>query len=1215
MEDGPMTGPERHLNPVPQRKPSRRFAPAAGASEETIEQDRIARSILDSAHEAFVSMDATGKILDWNQQAETTFGWPREEAIGRALGDTIVPKEHREAHWRGLNHFVATGEGPLLNKRIDVTALHRDGHQLPVELTISPMRRNGSWVFNAFLHDISERKRAEESLALAHKIALAVGEAETTEQGLVVVLRSICEELDWDWGEAWIPTGDASRLERSHASFANAPRLERFGHDGTVSSLEPGQGVIRDVWSTRKAAWRVDVGSDPDFLRSALAREVGLAAALAVPVLADEEVVAVLLFLSSEQRQQDRAVINLVSAIAAQLGSTIRRRETEDVLKQRELQLAQAQRVAGIGSWEWDIRDDQVRWSDELYDIFALDRETFGASYESFLEAMAPEDRDRVDAAVRRSLANASPFDLTHSIVRPDQSVRVLRSQGEVLADEHGTPLKMIATAQDLTERKQAERKFEALLGTAPDAMVIVGPNGEISLVNRRTEELFGYDQAELVGESVEVLVPPRFRDRHPGHRDGFFSDPKVRPMGAGLDLYGLRKDGAEFPIEISLGPLQTEEGVLVSAAIRDITERKRAEEQIALAHELALEIGAAESIEAALELALNRICDRTGWAMGQVWVPSDDGAYLQCSPAWYSATPGLEAFRARSGSTTFAPGEGLPGRVWSSKQPTWVEDVTADLNFPRAPFAREVGLRAAVAVPVIAEQDVVAIMEFFLLDRRQEDNRLVDLVSTAAVQLGSLFNRKQAEEAHRKSEERFRLLLESVKDHAFFMLDSSGYVASWNQGAESITGYSAEEIMGYHLSRFYTAEDVEQGQPERDLELARSSGTHEEECWRVRKDGHRAWTSVAISALYTEDHELRGFSHVIRDISARRRAEEELGRLGAIVESSEDAIISTTPNGIITTWNSGAERLFGYSAREAIGRSAIMLVPTEKSAAAKQVVDHVLAVEQVLAGKKVDHYETVRLRKDGSLVDVSLTASPIKDTSGNTRGISFIARDITDRKRARQYLEKAFGTYLDRGVADRILKEGPALLGERVEVTMMFVDIRDFTSYAELFEPEEVVETLNCLFDLAVPIIMGHGGHVDKFVGDGLLAVFGTPRQQEDHADRAVQAALGIEQRASTEFEGDLEIGIGLASGVAVAGNVGGGGRLDFTVIGDAVNMAARVEAATRETGDTLLMTEETRRLLRKTELGLEQRSGISIKGKTEPVLLYAPIIDSANR
>lgn len=208
-----------------------------------------------------------------------------------------------------------------------------------------------------------------------------------------------------------------------------------------------------------------------------------------------------------------------------------------------------------------------------------------------------------------------------------------------------------------------------------------------------------------------------------------------------------------------------------------------------------------------------------------------------------------------------------------------------------------------------------------------------------------------------------------------------------------------------------------------------------------------------------------------------------------------------------------------------------------------------------------------------------------------------------------RKVLHEAFGAYVDPQLAERILTEGTELGGEEVEVTVAFVDIRDFTAFAERASAGEVVRQLNDFYDVVVPVLARHGGHANKFVGDGLLAVFGAPDHLPDHADRAVAAALEIVERVRERFGDGLRIGVGVNSGPVVAGTVGGGGRVEFTVIGDPVNTASRVEAVTRETGDDILVTEATRCLLARDHGAFAERPTVMLKGKSERVRLHAPV------
>lgn len=207
-----------------------------------------------------------------------------------------------------------------------------------------------------------------------------------------------------------------------------------------------------------------------------------------------------------------------------------------------------------------------------------------------------------------------------------------------------------------------------------------------------------------------------------------------------------------------------------------------------------------------------------------------------------------------------------------------------------------------------------------------------------------------------------------------------------------------------------------------------------------------------------------------------------------------------------------------------------------------------------------------------------------------------------------RERLHAAFGSYVDPVLAERLLSQGDDLFaGDRVDVTVMFADVRDFTPFAEANTAEDTVAYLNTLFEIMVTSANQHGGHVNKFLGDGAMVVFGAPERNADHADRAIDCAIAIQRGVLERFDGSVRIGVGINTGTVIAGTIGGAGKLEFTLIGDTVNIAARVEQLTKTTGDPILLTDETRTALARPPVGLVSRGAHALKGKSAPTTVYA--------
>jgi PAS domain S-box-containing protein len=301
--------------------------------------------------------------------------------------------------------------------------------------------------------------------------------------------------------------------------------------------------------------------------------------------------------LAREVLERKRAEENILQ-INALLEARVAERTAELGAANRTLtrinaRFAIAAEAAGLGFWDFDLASNTFEWDNSMFQLYGRPRLDGAQPYALWADSLHSDDREMSEQTMRKARNVAGAFESEFRVVHPSGDIRHLRSAFGVARDGEGLPVQMFGVTFDITERKRASEQFRLALEAAPTGMLLMDEAGQIALVNAQIEVLFGYRRDELLGQRIEMLVPERFRAHHPGLRSIFFGDPKTRVMGAGRELYGLRKDGTEVPIEIGLNPLHTSEGHFVLSSIADITERKRADEGLrALNAELEQRVG-----------------------------------------------------------------------------------------------------------------------------------------------------------------------------------------------------------------------------------------------------------------------------------------------------------------------------------------------------------------------------------------------------------------------------------------------------------------------------------------------------------------------------------------------------------------------------------------------------------------------------------------------
>lgn len=576
----------------------------------------------------------------------------------------------------------------------------------------------------------------------------------------------------------------------------------------------------------------------------------------------------------------------------------------------------------------------------------------------------------------------------------------------EKLKTKPGRAVEVTAQSSAAPEITQSDRvrdicqQYESVASAEADCFTLIDAEYRYREANEAycrshgltREDIVDRKVAELWGEEVfEAVIAQPLKQCFGGqeiHYQARFEFPRTGLRYFDVSFFPYSEDGSVSHVIV---------------VTRDITNSRRAEEEVGLLLNLIRAVNESQDFDSALQVSLQTICVATDWVFGQAWIPSADGAFLQCSSAWFRTIAGLEDLRAMALRSRWRPGEGLPGRAWTSRKPCWVAESSEDPPFPAGYRKAHADIKAVTAIPVIAGDFVVAVMEFCVLEPQVEDERLMGVVSAVATQLGTLFGRKRSEEALRESEERYRTLVESAQD-VIFGLTADGKITTLNRAFEAITGWPSREWIGKDFVPLLHPEDALQAL-DRFQAILRGESATVHRTYRVRKKSGSYSVGEFTMNGEIKNGKVVGVFGIARDVTERQGAEEALRdseeRYRRIVETAEEGIWVLDADHRTVFVNRKLAEMLGYTVKEMMGQPLSEFLALEDRAAWQAKAER-----EPFGGRQQHDFRF--LRKGGSEVWALLAKSPILDREGRYAGALAMVSDITERKRAEAALRQS---------------------------------------------------------------------------------------------------------------------------------------------------------------------------------------------------------------
>jgi len=919
-------------------------------------QDRL-NAIIQSAMDAILTIDEERRIVLFNAAAEKMFGCAADQALGGPV-ERFIPERFRGAHTSHIRRFSETGTTSRAMGTLGAAVWGRraNGEEFPLEASISQVASGGKKLFTVILRDITERKRADEAL----KESLATREQalkEVADQKFALDQHAIVATTDVQ--------GTITYVNDKFCAISKYSREELLGQNHRIlNSGHHPKEFFQQMYHTiaNGGVWRGEI------CNRAKDGWIYWVDTTIVPFAGEDGKPRQYVAIRADITERKRAEEALRESLATSKGAL------KDLADQK-FALDQHAIVATT-----DVQGTITYVNDKFCAISKYSRlELVGQNHRILNSGHHSKEFFQ---QMYRTIANGEVW-RDEICNRPkDGSIYWVDTTVVPFLDAYGKPRQYMAIRADITERKRADEireRLAAVVDSSEDAIISKDLNGTINAWNRGAEKVFGYSSSEAVGRPMLMLFPPECVSEEPDILARIRRGESVEH----LETVRIRKDGKKINVSATISPVRDSSGAIVGASkiARDITERKHAEQAVQ------------ESL-ATREAALKELADQK-FALDQHAIVATTDVqgtitYVNdkfCAISKYSRDELLDQNHRilNSGHHSKEFFQQMyhtiaNGRVWRD----------------------EICNRAKDGSIYWVDTTVIP-----FLDAQGKPRQYMAIRA-------DITERKHAEEVLHESQERFRLLLDGVKDYAIYMLDPDGNVISWNAGAARLKGYQQEEILGKNFSCFYTLEDRESGKPSGELQESLSKGRFEEQALRVRKDGSPFWANVVITPMFDDHGTLRGFSKVARDITERKRSEEALQKSLATSEAAlkeladqkfaldQHAIVAVTDvQGTITYVNQKFCTISKYSRDELIGQNHRILNSGHHPTEFFRQMYHTIANGQVWRG------EICNRAKDGSIYWVDTTIVPTLATDGKPRQYVAIRADITERKRAEEVLRE----------------------------------------------------------------------------------------------------------------------------------------------------------------------------------------------------------------